>query len=135
MTISISTIQRMVCAEYGITHIGLLSDRRERAVVRPRQVAYYLCRELTTLSLPAIAKHFFRDHSCVHHGAHRMATLLKADKVLAERVERIRDAVIETDGPPAFPATLVGVPRRVSFHMGGFEQAVHNGVSHETVPA
>ena len=135
MTISISTIQRMVCAEFGITHIGLLSDRRERAVVRPRQVAYYLCRELTTLSLPAIAKHFFRDHSCVHHGAHRMATLLKADRALAERVERIRDAVIETDGPPAFPATLVAIPRRVSFHMGGFEQAVHNGVSRETVPA
>ena len=135
MTVSIATIQRMVCAEFGLTHIELVSNRRERRIVQPRQIALYLCRELTPLSLPQIGKPFLRDHSTVHHAANRGAALVKSDPVLRARANMIREAVIEVDGPAAFPATLSAVPRRVSFHMGSYEQPVKSGVSRETVPA
>ncbi len=134
MTVSIATIQRMVCAEFNVTHIELISNRRERRVVRARQIALYLCRELTPLSLPQIGKPFLRDHSTVHHAAHRGAALVKSDPVLRARANNIRDAVVEVDGPAAFPASLTAIPRRVSFSMG-CEQPVSYGVSRETAPA
>lgn len=131
VTVTIATIQRMVCAEFNVTMNGLLSERRARSLSLPRQIAFYLCRELTTHSLPVIARYFLRDHSTVHHGANRCAELIAVDPAFAARVDRIREAVFEVDGPPAFPTTLTVVPRRVSFHLSS-EQPVESGVSCET---
>lgn len=65
---AIARIQRVVAHHYGIPLREMTSDRRFRAVARPRQVAMYLCRSLTPHSLPAIGLHFGgRDHTTVLH--------------------------------------------------------------------
>lgn len=135
MTISIATVQRMVCAEFNVTLGELVAHRRSRSVDRVRQVAFYLCRELTSQSLPVIGRKFLREHGTVHHGAAVVQRLIARDPAFAERVNRIRQAVIEIDGPPSFPTTLSVVPRRVSFHMSSHEQPVKSAVSRETVAA
>jgi chromosomal replication initiator protein len=68
---TIARIQREVCAALAVDEAALLSSGRSRHVVYARQLAMYLCRELTELSLPAIAASFGgRDHTTVLH-AHR----------------------------------------------------------------
>lgn len=62
--VKIETIQRAICAEYGTTKTDLCSSRRTAAVVRQRQIAMWLCRTLTPLSLPEIGRRFGgRDHT------------------------------------------------------------------------
>lgn len=134
MTVSIATIQRMVCAEFGINLIGLLAFRKAREFSRPRQVACYLAKELTTLSLPEIGRLFDRDHTTVQHAHKNIIRLLPTNPALAERVQRIREACIEADGPPAYPTTIPARVTRVTFSMN-YPIPVNNGVSRETVVA
>jgi hypothetical protein len=126
MTVSIATIQRMVCAEFDVTLRGLLSHRRGRDVSRPRQAAFMLCRDLTTHSLPMIGQKFGKDHSTVLHGARNCARLMAADPAFAARVERVRDSVLEVDEPLDAPMGLRPSGVRVTF------SPVKNGVSRET---
>lgn len=64
----ISRIQRTVAHYYDIPQIEMVSQRRARVVARPRQIAMYLCRMLTTHSLPTIGHYFGgRDHTTVMH--------------------------------------------------------------------
>jgi chromosomal replication initiator protein len=65
---AIRRIQQEVADYYGLLHIDMVSQRRSRSVAWPRQVAMYLCRELTPHSLPSIGKFFGkRDHTTVLH--------------------------------------------------------------------
>ena len=78
--IAISTIQAHVAASFGIGRIDMISERRARAVARPRQVAMYLARHLTGQSLPAIGRAFGkRDHTTILAGVRRVESLLEAD--------------------------------------------------------
>jgi len=74
---TIEAIQEAVCAVQGITGEELRGKLRSQRVVRARQIAMYLARELTGLSLPQIARSFSRDHTTVMH----------AVRVVGERVE------------------------------------------------
>jgi len=66
--ISVTEIQRAVCQHFGLTKIDLLSRRRTNKIVIPRQIAMYLCRNLTTRSLPEIGRMFGgMDHTSVLH--------------------------------------------------------------------
>lgn len=88
-------IQREIADRYGLSVLDLLSDRRAPSVAKPRQVAMYLCRELTTLSLPAIGKRFGnRDHSTVIHAIRRVEQRLEAgERELIDIVQRVRERV------------------------------------------
>jgi chromosomal replication initiator protein len=67
------------------------SARRARAVARPRQVAMYLCKQLTPRSLPEIGRKFGgRDHTTVMHAVKKVEELLAADRALAEDIELLR---------------------------------------------
>ena len=80
-------IKETVADEFAITILDLESDRRARKIARPRQVAMWLARELTTLSLPAIGLHFGnRDHTTVMHAIGRIAGLMAADEEFAAKV-------------------------------------------------
>jgi chromosomal replication initiator protein len=69
----------------------MTSERRARAVARPRQVAMYLAKQLTTRSLPEIGKKFGgRDHTTVMHAVRKIEELALADAALAEDVELLR---------------------------------------------
>ena len=67
------------------------SARRARNVARPRQVAMYLAKQLTSRSLPEIGRRFGnRDHTTVMHAVSRIAELMQADGSFAEDVELLR---------------------------------------------
>lgn len=77
---------------YGVKTVDITSERRTRNVVRPRQAAMYLMRELTPLSLPRIGKVIGdRDHSTISHGISKIAALLKnGDAEMAAEIAAIR---------------------------------------------
>jgi hypothetical protein len=86
--LSVRTIQRAVCEYYGVSLLDLLSSRRTKAVVLPRQVAVWLCRRLTPYSLPAIGHHFsHRDHTTMLHSARRIDELRQSDPAMQARLD------------------------------------------------
>ena len=69
----------------------MTSARRARAVARPRQVAMYLAKQLTSRSLPEIGRKFGgRDHTTVIHAVKKIEELIEGDSALAEDVELLR---------------------------------------------
>ena len=92
--VSIEEIQRKVADHYLIRHSDLIGPKRVRTFARPRQIAMYLCKQLTTRSLPEIGRHFGgRDHTTVMHGVRRIEELKKQDAQIAEDVELLRRAL------------------------------------------
>jgi hypothetical protein len=81
--LGIRSIQLVVCEYYGVSLIDLLSSRRTKAIVLPRQVAVWLCRRLTPHSLPALGPHFGgRDHTTMLHNARRIDELRQSDPAM-----------------------------------------------------
>jgi len=92
--IAIDDIQRKVTEYYGLRMVDMASQRRSRSVARPRQVAMYLCKQLTTRSLPEIGRKFGnRDHTTVLHGVKRIEELRAGDKALDDAINSIRAAL------------------------------------------
>ena len=78
--ITIDEIQRAVSAHFAVKQIDLISERRAVAIARPRQIAMYLAKRLTTRSLPEIGRKFGnRDHSTVIHAVRRIEDLRGKD--------------------------------------------------------
>ena len=89
--VKIEDIQRVVARQYNVSRSDLLSSRRTANVVRPRQVAMYLAKQLTTLSLPQIGKRFGnRDHTTVMHAVRKIEELKISDLSIAEDVELLK---------------------------------------------
>ena len=89
--ISIEDIQRRVAEHYSIRMTDMFSARRARNVARPRQVAMYLAKQLTSRSLPEIGRRFGnRDHTTVMHAVSRITELMAEDRMLAEDVTLLR---------------------------------------------
>ena len=95
--ISVEQIQQTVVDRFGMTLQELTGDRRSQQIVYPRQVAMYLCRELTDSSLPKIGKQFGgRDHTTVIHATSKIAKLIREDRnvynLVQELTARIKQA-------------------------------------------
>jgi chromosomal replication initiator protein len=89
--VTIEEIQKKVAEHYNIRQTEMTSARRARAVARPRQVAMYLSKQLTTRSLPEIGRKFGnRDHTTVMHAVFRVNELMQIDGDFAEGVELLR---------------------------------------------
>jgi chromosomal replication initiator protein len=89
--ITIEEIQKRVAEHYNIRLTDMSSARRARAVARPRQIAMYLAKKLTSRSLPEIGRKFGnRDHTTVMHACARVAELMQKDPGLAEDVELLQ---------------------------------------------
>ncbi|MGG5821965.1 chromosomal replication initiator protein DnaA [Falsiroseomonas sp. HW251] len=89
--VTIEEIQKKVAEHYNIRLSDMSSPRRARNVARPRQVAMYLAKQLTTRSLPEIGRRFGgRDHTTVMHAVSRIAELMQQDTAFAEDVELLR---------------------------------------------
>ena len=87
--ISIPNIQKAVADYYGLQLKEMLGKKRTRTLVRPRQVAMRLARELTEHSLPDIGAAFDRDHSTVLSACDKIQELLQSDGKLHEDWERL----------------------------------------------
>lgn len=89
--VSIEEIQKRVAEKWNIRLTDMSSARRARAVARPRQVAMYLAKQLTSRSLPEIGRMFGnRDHTTVMHAVSRINELMERDTAFAEEVELLR---------------------------------------------
>lgn len=81
---SIRDIQRTVCEHYGVTLADMLSARRTANIAFPRQVAVYLCKELTPHSYPHLGRRFGgRDHSTGVHSVQKIKRMIESDEQFA----------------------------------------------------
>jgi chromosomal replication initiator protein len=88
--ITVDFIQRCVAEEFGLSLQDFRTRRRNKNIVMPRQVAMYLSRELTDLSLPEIGNYFGgKDHTTVLYSYNKIKDSLNKNEVFKQRVERI----------------------------------------------
>lgn len=90
---TIDEIQKKVAEYFNISVKELQSSRRARTVARPRQIAMYLAKQLTSRSLPEIGRKFDRDHTTVMHAVRKVEELIIEDISLAENVDALRRAL------------------------------------------
>ena len=89
--VTIDEIQRRVAEYFNVKMGDMLSARRARSVARPRQIAMYLSKQLTTRSLPEIGRKFGgRDHTTVIHAVRKIEQLREEDPALDEDVDLLR---------------------------------------------
>ena len=93
--LTVEDVQKAVCEHYGIRLADMHSPRRARPVARPRQMAMYLCKALTTHSLPDIGRRFGgRDHTTIIHGIRKIDELLKSDRQLQEDLDVLKRRLV-----------------------------------------
>jgi len=86
--ITVDEIQKACSEHFGLRQADLISERRNRAIARPRQAAMWLAKKLTTRSLPDIGRRFGgRDHTTVLHAVRRIEQLRAEDPQLARDLE------------------------------------------------
>ena len=89
--VRIDDILRTVSKHYGVNRGDLLSGRRNRSIVRPRQIGMYLAKLLTSRSLPEIGRRFGnRDHTTVLHAIRKIEQLMNDDNQLREEIELLK---------------------------------------------
>lgn len=88
--VSIEDVQRKVAERYNIRVSEMTSKRRERSVARPRQIAMYLAKNLTTKSLPDIGRAFDRDHTTVIHAVKTIEEMCLKDAAFKAEIDSLR---------------------------------------------
>ena len=89
--VTIEEIQKKVAEHFNIRLSDMSSPRRARAVARPRQIAMYLAKQLTSRSLPEIGRTFGgRDHTTVMHAVSRIESLKLEDTLIADDLELLK---------------------------------------------
>jgi len=88
--VTVDMIQKTVAEHYSLKQADLISERRARAVARPRQVAMWLAKQITTRSLPDIGRRFGgRDHTTVLHAVRRIEALKGEDAGIARDIDAL----------------------------------------------
>lgn len=88
--LTIDEIQRAVADYFNLRLAEMLSERRARTIARPRQIAMYLSKQLTSRSLPEIGRRFGgRDHTTVMHAVRKIEDLRRDDSQLDEDITRL----------------------------------------------
>ncbi len=93
--VTIDLIQTLVCKFFKISKNEMLSSRRSRYLVRPRQTAIYLTKILTSKSLPEIGREFSnRDHTTIIHSVKTIEKLKESDKDMAENIDKLKNQIL-----------------------------------------
>jgi hypothetical protein len=108
----VSAIVRFVAKCHGISMTDFISDRKTARLVRPRHMAMWLAKEMTTKSLPFIGKRLGgRDHTTILHGVRKIEALRKTDLVLQCQLDQFQSALrsnpVENDNAED-PAAISG---------------------------
>jgi chromosomal replication initiator protein len=94
--VRIEDIQRVVARHYNVSRQELVSNRRTRVIVKPRQIAMYLAKTLTPRSFPEIGRRFGgRDHTTVLHAVRKIEDLISKDTKLSHEVELLKRLINE----------------------------------------
>ena len=87
----VEEIQRVVARHFRVSVSDMVSARRTKNVVIPRQVAMYLAKTMTPRSLPEVGRRFGnRDHTTVLHAVRKVEELITTDKQMAEDIETLK---------------------------------------------
>ena len=93
--VTIDLIQSTVCKFFKISKNEMLSSRRSRYLVRPRQTAIYLTKILTSKSLPEIGREFSnRDHTTIIHSVKTIEKLKKEDSELSSNIDNLKNKIL-----------------------------------------
>lgn len=90
------TIRKVVCEFYGVDMDDLNKEGRLQTIVIPRQVAMYLCRTLTSNSLPVIAREFNRTHANIYHACTKIKKLYQSDSSIRDNINIILEKLGKT---------------------------------------
>jgi chromosomal replication initiator protein len=94
--VRIEDIQRIVARHYNVSRQELVSNRRTRVIVKPRQIAMYLSKTMTPRSFPEIGRRFGgRDHTTVLHAVRKIEELISNDQKLGHEIELLRRLITE----------------------------------------
>jgi chromosomal replication initiator protein len=94
--VRIEDIQRVVAKHYNVSRQELVSNRRTRVIVKPRQIAMYLSKALTPRSFPEIGRRFGgRDHTTVLHAVRKIEELVTGDTKLSHEIELLKRLINE----------------------------------------
>jgi len=94
--ITVDKIQNVVSNYFNIALSEMLSQRRSRPLARPRQIAMYLAKKLTTRSLPEIGRRFAnRDHTTVIHAVKTITRLSEQDDEMKRNISQIKSLLLE----------------------------------------
>ncbi|WP_325444011.1 chromosomal replication initiator protein DnaA [Pararhizobium sp.] len=94
--VRIEDIQRVVAKHYNVSRQELVSNRRTRVIVKPRQIAMYLAKALTPRSFPEIGRRFGgRDHTTVLHAVRKIEELITGDTKLSHEIELLKRLINE----------------------------------------
>lgn len=90
-------IQEAVCTQFHVKMTELKSRRRSKTLVHPRQIAMYLCRELTDSSYPEIGRHFGgKDHTTIIHACRQVAKAKEHDQTLQATLESLKEQILRS---------------------------------------
>ena len=93
--VTIDLIQTLVCKFFKISKNEMLSSRRSRYLVRPRQTAIYLTKILTSKSLPEIGREFSnRDHTTIIHSVRTIEKLKEKDAEMVENINKLKNQIL-----------------------------------------
>ena len=93
--VTIDLIQTLVCKFFKISKNEMLSSRRSRYLVRPRQTAIYLTKILTSKSLPEIGREFSnRDHTTIIHSVKTIEKLKEKDPIMVENIDKLKNQIL-----------------------------------------
>jgi chromosomal replication initiator protein len=96
--VRIEDIQRIVARHYNVSRQELVSNRRTRVIVKPRQIAMYLSKTLTPRSFPEIGRRFGgRDHTTVLHAVRKIEELISGDAKLGHEIELLKRLINENN--------------------------------------
>ncbi len=96
--VRIEDIQRIVARHYNVSRQELVSNRRTRVIVKPRQIAMYLSKTLTPRSFPEIGRRFGgRDHTTVLHAVRKIEELISGDTKLSHEIELLKRLINENN--------------------------------------
>ena len=93
--VTIDLIQTLVCKFFKISKNEMLSSRRSRYLVRPRQTAIYLAKILTSKSLPEIGREFSnRDHTTIIHSVKTIEKLKEKDDLMVDNINKLKNQIL-----------------------------------------
>ncbi|MDA9165793.1 chromosomal replication initiator protein DnaA, partial [Alphaproteobacteria bacterium] len=95
--ISISYIQETITTYFNLNLSDMSTSRRSINIARPRQIAMYLCKSLTTFSYPEIGKNFGgKDHTTVMHAVKKIEALLLTDQKLRNQLFDLKKSILSS---------------------------------------
>ncbi len=96
-TVSLDSIQKSVAEYFDIRLSDIRSHRRPKSIAHPRQLAMYLCRDLTNSSLAEIAQSFGgKDHTTVLYACRKITQLKSQDEVVEQQIEALKKRIMDS---------------------------------------